>query len=193
MGLSDFWRAHPWTFAMREDEITTVAGTDTYTLDSDFESAITIREKQTLSGNRLTFVPREEFDWLVPAGEAHTSTTPSIYTVYWDDAVQANKLKLFPVPDAVMTLYLLQRCTPPSSTEAVPEVFLGGLTAVIWKYLWPTGPNKRQAIIDAQMEIQDCIKRDVKNSSDKNFIILDAAEDPRQRGYLWEKNTPWRR
>lgn len=193
MGLADFWRAYPWYFATREDTITTVAGTDTYSLDTDFESAIVLTEKTSMSGNRLTFVSREEFEYLVPATGAHTSSTPSIYTIYWDDDAQVDKLKLFRVPQAAITLYLWQRNKPPYDAVSVPDTFISGLTAFIWKYIWPTGPNKQQAIVDARIELDSCISRDKKNTARKNFVLLDAGADPRQRGYLWEKDVSWAR
>lgn len=192
VGLDDFWRAHDWTFATRNDEISTVASQQEYTLDEDFDSAISLVEKATLPGNRLMFLPREEFEYLVPDGSAHTSSTPSVYTVYYDETARRHKMKLLRIPQAAITLYLWQRNKPPLDASGVPSQFVGGLIAYCWKYIWPTGPNRRQAIEEAEVELQNCIKRDKSYTARKNFIMLDAADDPRQRGFLWEHDTPWR-
>lgn len=149
-GLKDFWTAWSWRFRAKTYELAITSQDESYTLPTDFDGMLTIREKNSGTGLRLQFLPKEDFDRAVPKETLLTSGDPEFYTVFFDGT--AKKISFSRRPSD-QTLYLYYNATPPAAVEKVPDYAQACLESYIAKHVYPHGhPGRRDAIIEAENE-----------------------------------------
>mgnify|MGYP000951979417 CR=1 FL=1 len=187
LGYEDFWGSAPWAFKERHDTVTTTAATETVDLPSDFEGIVSLVERTSDDGRRLQKLSPDEYDRLIPYSADLSNDTPAYFKVYFDKADDVWKLALYPTPDAAISLHLTYHTIEDGGD--IPAKYIGGLTAMIGKYLTMPGSIDRMgALSQANVEIERMKKIDGPNSETSVGRVLDAyqAEQPRSKKW-WEE------
>ena len=191
-GINEFWGAWHWTFAEKEATLATVSGTNDYALPDDFDSMLTIRENESISGRSLSYVPRESFDRNAPRPDQMQNGIPSAYTIFNDDSDDVkHRIKFFPVPDGAYTMYLWYRMTPQDISK-IPDKFIAAVKNIIWRHVVsPSSAAYGNVAAAAGRSLADAIKMDRRNTMRKVEFVYSAAEPMRR--YLWESDAVWER
>ena len=107
--LVNIWSTRRWKFAQKEGTITTVADTESYTLDTDVPFTGLYSVVNDTSTQIVRLVSDRTFDEIYPA--TATTGSPYLYRL-WGAASQLPKLQLYPIPDGVYSLtYRYNRTT----------------------------------------------------------------------------------
>jgi hypothetical protein len=173
-GLDAFWGANDWYFKENQTTLAVTETADDYTI-ADFESFRTVREQASISGRRLKFYAKEEFDKLVPNPSTFASGNPQAFTAYRDIGDRKWKVAFFPRPDAAMTIYLSVYIEPQSDPKLaislIPTRFMSGLEAFIGYKIYPPGDRRRQnAYVEAMNELKRLQVENKLDMSSPNFM-----------------------
>lgn len=136
-GKKDFHGAYPWAFREKHGEITTTGSRSWVTLPDDLDGILSIREKTTSRGRKLTKYAPDEYDRLFPASETMSTDTPKVYKIYYDDEVNEWRLDMYPAPSAAITLYVDYQTLEQGGT--IPDKYVGGLKIAIERFMIPLG------------------------------------------------------
>lgn len=184
-GLQDFWSAWQWPFKSKTYELSITAQSEYYALPDDFDSMISVREKNSNTGLKVFYKSKSEFDLLVPKETVDSAGNPEMYTVYWDG--NNKRISFYPRPTN-QTLYLYYNTTPPASVEKVPEIGQACLESFIAKHVYPHGhPGRRDALIEAENEMK---KLQVRAHGQKELppVMFTDTEMPRTVSSFWWTN-----
>lgn len=176
LGLRDFWGASEWSFRTYEYNLVISSELDDHELPNDFSGVVTVKEKDSLEGQELTYYPKAEFDKIVPKPLAYSSTYPQIYTLWHDKSNQKWYARFFPTPESGHTIVMEIVSKPPQEMSAIGEEFVGGILAMAQKYMYPLNNVARlQAWEEARREIK---RLEVVDSpfQGKNFRMFDDTD-----------------
>lgn len=151
-GQEDFLGAVPWAFKERHTTVTTTASTESVELPDNFDGLLSVVEKETSTGGKLTKYSPDEYDRLVPDSAGQNEGTPTAYKIYFDGVW---KLALSPTPSSAITLYI----TYHSLDGYIPNKFIGGLIATIAKYLYLPGSPEWNGAFSASVAEIERLKR----------------------------------
>ena len=173
-GLDAFWGANNWYFKENQTTLAVTGTADDYTI-KDFESFRIVKERTSVSGRRLKYYAKEEFDKLVPNPSTFASGEPQIFTIYRDIEDSKWKMAFFPRPDAAMTIYLSVYIEPGEDPETaialIPSRFMSGLEAFIGWKIYPPGDNRRLgAYGEAIAELRRLEVQNKLDMSSPNFM-----------------------
>lgn len=173
-GLDAFWGAWDWYWKENQTTLAITASAEDYII-KDFESFRILREQATVSGLKLQYYAKEEFDTLVPKTSTFATGDPQMYTVYRDITDKKWRIAFFPQPDGAMTIYLSLYIEPGGDTkkavELIPSRFLSGLEAFIGWKIYPVGDSRRMmAYTEVQAELKRLQIQNKLNMSSPNFM-----------------------
>lgn len=165
-GLRQFWGMWNWTFKEAEYKLTISEGKDSYDLPSDFEAIKTITEKSTNQGAKLIYMPKEEFDRMIPRQATFQSNTPQAFTIFGNSPTSSRKkISFFPQPTSD-TLYLLYLKTTPTEPDVIPDKFQCGAEAFMTVRMYQHGKQaRRDAYIEAREEFKRLVQTDKYDQS----------------------------
>jgi hypothetical protein len=165
MGLEEFWASDNWSFKRFATTLTLTA-TESQNLPSTMESFEGMREEETVTGRKLTYYPKAEFDLLVPKLSHHPSGNPQACTVYYEYDEERWKFKAFPIPEGGEVVYIDAFRKAPDSVANVPPTGHACLDAYIAKHVYPRGHwGYVAAIKDIEREYKQLQRIDRANCS----------------------------
>ena len=185
MGLNEFWGAKNWSWATRKMTMTWTSATSEQALDGDVIGFRSVRELSSPHGKKLIYKPLEEFELEIPYPEAHPSTDPQVFTIYYNTTKKQWLVRMYNLPSSGMTTEWVVYTNKPDDIQRVPDKFIGGLVSCIAKYLYKLGTAQRvQAINEYYEELKKLEVRD-NPFQGKVFRHLDSTET------LVTKEVPW--
>jgi len=172
MGIQQFWNRHSWTFRFKDYELDVSAGTERFALPDECVGIRSIREKTSLTGFRLTYLPKEVFDTKFPRPLTQTNDRPVYYTAYESDGTLY--AKFFPVPN-VSTVYLDIMLDKLEDEQSIPARSLAALKATVDTFLFQPGTAQMESTVRiAHKEVMELMRTDSPNKSTPFEIIGDA-------------------
>lgn len=176
-GLQQFWGAKSWSFKVATTTISITSAADSYDLPDDFDSAVSIKEKNSIRGFKLIHMNKEQFDELIPKPAVWDSDFPLVYTIYHvdsDDDAGKFVISIYPRPSS-LTLDLAYNKTTNDNVKVVPDKFQSGVEACIASHIFLPGFNQRTvAYNEARAEIR---RLEVQDNLDRSNLVKHLIED----------------
>jgi hypothetical protein len=153
MGSNEFWNAKNWSWATRKLTLTWTTANSEQSLPADVIGFRSVRETSTPTGNKLIYKPLEEFEQDIPYPEAHPTTDPQAFTVFYDNTTKSWKVRMYNVPSSGMTTEWIVYTNEPDDIERIPNKFVGGLTLCIDKFLYKLGTPEQISAVGQYYQI----------------------------------------
>lgn len=158
------WDMDDWKFKKKEANITTVAGTESYALASDFNFPQSwATPLKFTDGGDVGYSDEKDFynrDRDADRGQ------PTKYSIAWDATTAAYKLSFWPVPDAAYVLpvpYIAKAATLISSTSlSIPDGHLRAVETLFYLKAYREfnhGGHYKDEIMQYMAEARECLRR----------------------------------
>lgn len=190
LAMVTLWSAWDWSFKFKDTTLSITTSVESYDLPDDFAGIRTIRERTTTSGARLFYLPKEEFDRLIPNQTVIAEGTPQYFTIFRDNENDIWKISFFPRPGSAMTLYIDYATVSLSNIDTLPEVAEPAFWACFKNELYPASHvGKNTAMIEKRTEIEELKKHDKVDAS-RFVVMLDESATPSVQSWTWLYG-PW--
>jgi len=176
-GLSDFWHAKNWSFAVRTYDMSIASEATSYNLPRNFRGYVSLREHESTSGMSLNYRSKSDFDEQIPWPDNQPTGYPQIFTIYYDMQPDRWKISFFPIPETGATLYLTYTTTVPSTVDEVPKMAEPALIAACEKYVTPPGSTLRWSANNKfREEINELERRDSPIATNTTRMLDDTSQ-----------------
>lgn len=186
-GYEDFWNSYHWAFKEMHDTLTTTADQETVDLPDDFEGIVSVVERTSDKGRKLSKMTPEEYDRLLPYSGDYTHSTPEYYKVYYDRADDLWKLALYPTPDSAISLYITYHILEDNTDP--PNKFVAALMPAVWKYMFiPGSPEYQAAHNSFIIEVERLKMTDDPNREGVSRFLTENEAAPERKDKWYD---PW--